>query len=437
MTEPRGTLKPEQVAQLLEAVRPNRVRQNRGKDHMEGYDIRAHLTRIFGFGRWDLDGPPAQLIAEESIRRAKDKDNGWPDIRWEVVYRQVVTLTVYDEAGLLVGRYRGEATGKAENQPSRGDAHDGAMKEAETQALKRAAINLGDQFGLGLYNKAARNRDGSIKAVVKRTLVGMPETAVAQSVDHDAPDVAPEADEPEVEADTPAAPARPADARSAAAAGSGPMASALQQVVEQADREDAPRREALVAAAKEALDVNEAEVVTQAHLDTLAGEKGKLSKDAVAAVGAWCKSVGIDARPSVQHKLTVDQWNRLMKAIKAQQKVAGIPGANHRPSAPSETRPPATQEAVAAKRQQLRAELIGRMELLGPDFQEAMLSDIAEAEGPTGVTWQEAMQQCPPAWDAWLDQAVKGYEELAEAPFEEPESEGVPESSSATVAESF
>ena len=37
----------------------------------------------------------------------------------------------------------------------RGDAHDMAIKTAETQALKRAAINLGDQFGLSLYKKGS------------------------------------------------------------------------------------------------------------------------------------------------------------------------------------------------------------------------------------------------------------------------------------------
>jgi hypothetical protein len=40
-----------------------------------------------------------------------------------------------------------------------------AIKTAESQAFKRAAINLGDQFGLGLYN------GGSTASTVKDTLV--------------------------------------------------------------------------------------------------------------------------------------------------------------------------------------------------------------------------------------------------------------------------
>ena len=39
-----------------------------------------------------------------------------------------------------------------------------AVKTAESDAFKRAAINLGDQFGLSLYN------NGSLKPVVGRTL---------------------------------------------------------------------------------------------------------------------------------------------------------------------------------------------------------------------------------------------------------------------------
>lgn len=52
------------------------------------------------------------------------------------------------------------------NQPSLGDAHDQAMKTALSQGLKRCAANLGDQFGMSLYN------GGSYDAVVLGTLAG-------------------------------------------------------------------------------------------------------------------------------------------------------------------------------------------------------------------------------------------------------------------------
>jgi hypothetical protein len=43
------------------------------------------------------------------------------------------------------------ATGSAQNLPY-GDAHDFALKNALSYALKRCAKSLGDQFGLSLYN---------------------------------------------------------------------------------------------------------------------------------------------------------------------------------------------------------------------------------------------------------------------------------------------
>lgn len=198
MTE-RGQLQPEQIRQLLEAVKPYRVKLREGHSHMEGYDIRAHLTRIFGFEGWDLEGEPAQLIHERELDTGRKKDSGWPVIRYSCAYRQHLTLIVFDDQGRTVKRAIGQAVGKAENQPSFGDAHDLALKDAETQALKRAAMNLGDQFGLGLYNKKAADGQG-YKACVKVTLVRMPEGAYGPELE--TPEVGDEGDDARRSADS-------------------------------------------------------------------------------------------------------------------------------------------------------------------------------------------------------------------------------------------
>ena len=73
----------------------------------------------------------------------------------------------------VVGQLRIHATGATYTEaavgsatlPQRGEAHDMAVKTAESDALKRAAINLGDQFGLSLYN------NGAVAPVVVKTLV--------------------------------------------------------------------------------------------------------------------------------------------------------------------------------------------------------------------------------------------------------------------------
>ena len=65
---------------------------------------------------------------------------------WEVGYRVIGRLTIHATGAT----YTEAAVGMA-NLPDVGEAHDMAVKTAESDAFKRAAINLGDQFGLSLY----------------------------------------------------------------------------------------------------------------------------------------------------------------------------------------------------------------------------------------------------------------------------------------------
>jgi hypothetical protein len=72
-------------------------------------------------------------------------------------------LTIFT-GGLEDAIYTEAAVGDSQNNPSRADAHDMAIKTAESQAFKRCAINLGDQFGLSLYN------NGGTGSVVRAVL---------------------------------------------------------------------------------------------------------------------------------------------------------------------------------------------------------------------------------------------------------------------------
>jgi hypothetical protein len=164
-----GALSDLQIAQLLAPVNPDRVGEDgKGFSHMEAWDIRRHLIRIFGFGGHDTDLLESSLIAETSIPNYQKvgrngQPYGKPYEAWTVIYRVAVRLTVKVD-GIELGHWHGIATGDAPNQPSRADAHDLALKTADSQALKRAATNLGDQFGLSLYNK------GSLAPVVQAAL---------------------------------------------------------------------------------------------------------------------------------------------------------------------------------------------------------------------------------------------------------------------------
>ena len=150
-----------QVAQLLKPIRRERVLQDgKGHSHVSQQDITAHLIRVFGFGNFDTDLASVDCIFE----RQRIDDKGNPTGRYDVCYRAIMRLTIRDDQGREVCHFEDGSTATAQNQTC-GDAHDLAMKSAISLAKKRCAINLGDQFGLSLYNK------GQTSALVLGTLV--------------------------------------------------------------------------------------------------------------------------------------------------------------------------------------------------------------------------------------------------------------------------
>jgi hypothetical protein len=169
----------EQIELLLKPIHPNRVSNLRGLSYVEGYDIRAELTRIFGFGRWSEDTMEQSLVCETEIKTNAGKP------AWYVVYRTRLRLTVFAPDGHEVTHYEGAHVGES-THPVRGEAHGNALTNSQTYALRRCAINLGDQFGLSLYNK------GSQEAIVRWTLV-RPEKVTVDT--GDVPVISPE--EPE------------------------------------------------------------------------------------------------------------------------------------------------------------------------------------------------------------------------------------------------
>lgn len=204
-------LNAKQVEQLLRPVNPRRVQKDRdGMSHLAGYDVSAHLTRIFGFGGWEKRIRSLELVSEAELKDTKRDRMGW-----HVTYRCLMTLHVKDPAGNVIWSNDDGATGSASNLPAKGDAHDFAMKNAITYALKRCAKDLGDQFGLSLYNK------GSLDPLIIRTLAADGESAT--DVEQDIPELHPDADDTapsDTPADTPpAAKPRPADSNGRAPSG--------------------------------------------------------------------------------------------------------------------------------------------------------------------------------------------------------------------------
>jgi recombination DNA repair RAD52 pathway protein len=148
-----------QIDWLLRGIDKGRVKRSQGHDHIEQWDVRRWLTRIFGFGRWSMEVIDVTLVHERPRLDEQMRDTGSVD----VLYRATVRVSVMSPEGKFLARYEDVATGDAQNQPPI-SAHDLALKSAVSTALKRACTCLGDQFGLSLYN-------GGIEPVVKRSLV--------------------------------------------------------------------------------------------------------------------------------------------------------------------------------------------------------------------------------------------------------------------------
>lgn len=168
----------QQTDALLAPIKPHRVLKAQGQSHVAAFDVIAHLTRLFGFGGWDKEILDLELVHERIIEYpSKDPDKAPAQRAW-VTYRCTMRLTIRDPEGNVVKVTDDVATGSAQNAKTVADGHDQAIKSAASYALKRCAKDLGDQFGLSLYNK------GQTSALVVKTLVHPSEEVTDDVQDH-------------------------------------------------------------------------------------------------------------------------------------------------------------------------------------------------------------------------------------------------------------
>lgn len=133
---------------LLAPLARQRVEKRDGFDYVNISDVRRYLLRIFGFGGFSYQVSEAEQVAHYTQPQKNDANKVNQVVAWKVK----VTLTV----PALDATYSEYAIGSS-SQPSLIDAQDMAIKTAESDALKRCAVNLGDQFGLSLYFSDKRN----------------------------------------------------------------------------------------------------------------------------------------------------------------------------------------------------------------------------------------------------------------------------------------
>lgn len=136
-----------QIQRLLKGIDPSHVDQKQGMSYMSQHEVRAELTRIFGYGNWDTQVIEMTLLWESEGPSADGKKT-----MYRACYKAGVRLNIRDYWGQPVCsfvEYHAEANS---NLPDRGEAHAMAITSCESYAMRRAAIGLGDRLGLGLYD---------------------------------------------------------------------------------------------------------------------------------------------------------------------------------------------------------------------------------------------------------------------------------------------
>ena len=159
--QPSPGFSPEQVAALAAPLDRANVRQReqgRGKvNYLEGWQLIAEANRIFGFDGWQRQTITVRCVAQAERTIGRDQKPGWG-----VTYTARVRVTV--TAGGLPALVR-EGTGAGHGiDTDLGQAHESAIKEAETDAMKRALMTFGNPFGLALYDKQQREVTGASSA---------------------------------------------------------------------------------------------------------------------------------------------------------------------------------------------------------------------------------------------------------------------------------
>jgi DNA recombination protein Rad52 len=112
--------------------------------YIEGWHAIAEANRIFGFGNWRRETVELRLLGEP--RTVGDKN------RVEYLARVRITVTLDETPVIRDGCGFGQGVDK-----DVGQAHESALKEAETDAMKRALMTFGNPFGLALYDKSREN----------------------------------------------------------------------------------------------------------------------------------------------------------------------------------------------------------------------------------------------------------------------------------------
>jgi DNA recombination protein Rad52 len=132
-------------AKQVKALRRNldhryvRTREANGRElsYIEGWYAISEANRIFGFDGWSRETVESRCVLARENRSA-----------FLAVYTARVRISVQAGGTTIIREGHGSGEGRG---ASPGEAHDTALKAAETDATKRALATFGKPFGLALY----------------------------------------------------------------------------------------------------------------------------------------------------------------------------------------------------------------------------------------------------------------------------------------------
>ena len=132
-----------QLRQLKAKLDPKHVKTRHAGGttlhYIEGWHAIAEANRIFGFDGWDRE-----TLSTTCVWSGRSRGDH------TVAYTAKVRVSV--RAGDAIVVREGSGSGEAKGF-SPGQAHDLALKSAETDATKRALASFGNAFGLALYDR--------------------------------------------------------------------------------------------------------------------------------------------------------------------------------------------------------------------------------------------------------------------------------------------
>jgi len=145
----------EALAAPLDRAAISSREQGRGQvSYLKSWRVIQEANRIFGFDGWQRQTLAVRCVTYGERLIGREQKPGWG-----VTYTARVRISVQaGERGVLIREGTGAGHGI---DVDLGLAHESAIKEAETDAMKRALVTFGNPFGLALYDKSQRQVSGS------------------------------------------------------------------------------------------------------------------------------------------------------------------------------------------------------------------------------------------------------------------------------------